>query len=93
MLDYAEALHESCGKSICLIVDQFEETFTLAKPGPAEYEAFLAALVGVTRQRESFALKAVLGMRVDFQANLQGNREAPELVEALDGDPTVQCAR
>ena len=90
LLDYADALERSAGERICLIVDQFEETFTLARPTqPAEHSAFLAALTCATRRNDNEAVKAVLGLRSDFQTNLQADREAAELVGALDGEPTI----
>ena len=91
LLDYAEALHQSDGERLCLIVDQLEETFTLARSAsPAEHRAFLAALTAVARQSAPITSQAVLGLRSDFQTDLLADRDAADLVAALDGEPTVQ---
>ena len=87
---YARALRSKEGIGLCVLVDQFEETFTLAQPScPGEHGAFLAALTSLTRQPEPVAAKAVLALRSDFQTMLQAEPAAAELVRALDGEPTV----
>lgn len=87
---YARTLQDADGARLCLIVDQFEETFTLAEPvQPEEHRAFLATLTGLATQQAPAAAKVVSALRSDFQTMLQSEPAAAELVRALDGDPTV----
>ena len=87
---YARTLQDADGTRLCLIVDQFEETFTLAEPArPDEHTAFLALLTGLATQRAPAAAKVVLALRSDFQTMLQSASAAAGLIAALDGDPTV----
>ncbi|GAA0935386.1 hypothetical protein [Nonomuraea longicatena] len=65
-----------------LVVDQFEEVFTLC--APAERAEFLAELLAVTGTGE---IRAVLGVRADFYAHCSGHSG---LVEAMrDAQVTV----
>ncbi|NGY63785.1 hypothetical protein G7043_33190 [Lentzea sp. NEAU-D13] len=57
---------------LVLVVDQFEEIFTLC--GPEQRDWFVQALVGVPR--------VVIGVRADFYGHIGRH---PELVEALEG--------
>ncbi|GAA0618316.1 hypothetical protein GCM10010174_40600 [Kutzneria viridogrisea] len=63
---------------LVLVVDQFEEVFTLCQD-PVERSAFVAALVAATRSATSRA-RVVLGARADFLGHVG---QYPELVEAL----------
>ena len=62
------------GNGLCLVIDQFEETFTLASAShPNEHAAMLAALSTLAGQREPIAAKAILGLRSDFQTLLRSD--------------------
>ncbi|MFJ1864722.1 XRE family transcriptional regulator [Streptomyces sp. NPDC088097] len=61
-----------------LIVDQFEEVFTLC-PDPAERARSVAVLIGAARRPDS-RLRVVLGVRADFYAHCTRH---PELVAVL----------
>jgi len=63
---------------LLMVVDQFEEVFTLCQD-PAEREQFLAALLHAARSRTS-RIRVVLGVRTDFYTHCAAH---PELVEAL----------
>jgi energy-coupling factor transporter ATP-binding protein EcfA2 len=90
LVDYANSFQKTDGCGICLIVDQFEETFTLARvESNDEHNALLAALANIGRQSEKQAIKAVLGMRSDFQTLLQADDAATGIIKAVDGDPTI----
>ena len=65
---------------LLLVVDQFEEVFTLCRD-PAERTAFIDALITAARTGGS-RCRVVLGVRADFYAHCTGHRE---LVELLDG--------
>lgn len=73
------------GEDLLLVVDQFEELFTLCED-PAERAAFVAALTSAATEPTSRA-RVVLGVRADFYGHCG---EYPELVEALrDGQVLV----
>ncbi|KIF04274.1 hypothetical protein PL81_19630, partial [Streptomyces sp. RSD-27] len=61
-----------------LVVDQFEEVFTVCAD-PAERSRFVAALVGAAR-RPGSGCRVVLGVRADFYAHCTRH---PELVDVL----------
>ncbi|MFD5245607.1 hypothetical protein ACFWIW_13730 [Amycolatopsis sp. NPDC058340] len=63
---------------VVLVVDQFEEVFTLCQDAD-ERAAFLAALVTATTEPES-RTRVVLGIRTDFYTHCARH---PELVEAM----------
>ncbi|MFI9389021.1 hypothetical protein [Kutzneria sp. NPDC052558] len=63
---------------LLIVVDQFEEVFTLCQD-PAEREQFLAALLHAARARTS-QVRVVLGVRTDFYTHCAAH---PELVAAL----------
>uniref|UniRef100_UPI0015EFDCBF nSTAND1 domain-containing NTPase n=1 Tax=Amycolatopsis pittospori TaxID=2749434 RepID=UPI0015EFDCBF len=63
---------------VVLVVDQFEEVFTLCQDAD-ERAAFLSALVTATTEPES-RTKVVLGIRTDFYTHCARH---PELVEAM----------
>lgn len=67
-------------RPVVLVVDQFEEAFTLAKPG-AERDAYIAALLGAVDD-EAEPLRLVVTMRSDF---LQEIASYPELTSAVVG--------
>ncbi|MFJ9033146.1 AAA family ATPase [Streptomyces sp. NPDC102274] len=66
------------GAEIVLIIDQFEETFTLCR-SPEERTAFIAALIAAVRAPNS-RCRVVLGTRADFYAHCARHAD---LVEAL----------
>ncbi|BBB02023.1 putative WD-40 repeat protein [Actinacidiphila reveromycinica] len=66
------------GAELLLVVDQFEEVFTLCTD-PSERAAFIAALVTAAGAANS-RTRVVLGVRADFYARCA---EHPELVAAL----------
>lgn len=66
------------GAEIVLVIDQFEETFTLCR-SPEERTKFIAALIAAVRAPNS-RCRVVLGTRADFYAHC--TRHA-DLVEAL----------
>ncbi|WP_240777393.1 WD40 repeat domain-containing protein [Nonomuraea basaltis] len=61
-----------------LIIDQFEEVFTLC-PDPAEAAQFIAALVNAAREPES-RTRVVIGVRTDFYTHCARH---PDLTEVL----------
>ncbi|WP_367137297.1 hypothetical protein [Saccharothrix sp. HUAS TT1] len=65
---------------LLLVVDQFEEVFTLC-PDPAERAAFIAALTTAATAPTS-RTRVVLGVRADFLGHCG---QHPELVDALRG--------
>jgi WD40 repeat protein len=67
------------GGGLVIVVDQFEELFTLC-PDEAERQAFIAALRRVSRSSPSGLVAVVLGLRADFYG--RAARE-PALVPAL----------
>jgi hypothetical protein len=93
LVSYARSFRATGRCRICLVIDQFEETFTLARSmNPAEHNAVLAGLACIGRQAEP-SLKAILGMRSDFQTLLQADDAATELIDAVNGDPTIMLRR
>jgi hypothetical protein len=93
LMSYAEAFRTTSGCRICLVVDQFEETFTLASSAnPKQHNVLLAALANIGRQSKQPAIKAVLSMRLDFFSLLQDDA-ATELIKEIDGDPTITLRR
>ncbi|MEN3308149.1 MAG: hypothetical protein V7603_4351 [Micromonosporaceae bacterium] len=66
------------GDDLLLVVDQFEELFTLCRDAGAR-ERFVEALVTAARAENS-GCRVVLGVRADFYAHLTGY---PDLVELL----------
>jgi WD40 repeat protein len=77
--------NRSDGEDFVLVVDQFEELFTVCED-PAERAAFVAALTTAATVDTSHA-RVVLGVRADFYGHLG---QYPELVEALrDGQVLV----
>ncbi len=90
LLAYGEACHQATGCGLCIVVDQLEETFSLARPThPDQHPALLAALASLAGQRDFAPVKVVLGLRSDFQSLLQSDEAAAALVDALNGEPTV----
>ncbi len=90
LLAYGEACYQATGCGLCIVVDQFEETFTLARPtNPDQHRALLAALANLANQRDSVSIRAVLGLRSDFQSLLQSDEAVASLVDAVNGEPTV----
>jgi energy-coupling factor transporter ATP-binding protein EcfA2 len=90
LIGYAKLFQQTRRCGLCLIVDQFEETFTLAcAENIEEHKALLEALAHVGCQGETPAIKAVLGMRSDFQTLLQADGAAAGLLKAVDGEPTI----
>ncbi|MCT9077154.1 nSTAND1 domain-containing NTPase [Streptomyces fulvoviolaceus] len=67
------------GAELLLVVDQFEETFTLCRD-PAERTRFIDALVTAARAENS-RCRVVLGVRADFYAHCTSH---PELIEAMN---------
>ncbi|MGP4099018.1 nSTAND1 domain-containing NTPase [Nonomuraea sp. KM90] len=63
---------------VVLVVDQFEETFTLCTD-PAERTAFIAALVAAARDPDS-RTRVVLGVRTDFYTHCARH---PDLADVL----------
>ncbi|QIS07976.1 hypothetical protein [Nocardia arthritidis] len=66
------------GADLLIIVDQFEELFTLCE-NPRERDFFITALLAAARAANSRS-RIVLGVRADFYARCS---EHPELVDAL----------
>src|SRR5271165_1002254 len=94
LVRYAEALRATAQSRICLVIDQFEETFTLARTANAEqHSALLAGLAFIGSQGEQPPIKAVLGMRSDFQTLLLADDAATGLIKAIDGNPTIMLRR
>ncbi|GHF45572.1 hypothetical protein GCM10017566_18280 [Amycolatopsis bartoniae] len=78
-LTVLQALNDQPGDvPLLLVVDQFEEVFTLCRDR-AERAAFLTALL-TAAQAENGRTRLVLGVRADFYPHCS---EHPELVEAL----------
>ncbi|AZK93855.1 MULTISPECIES: WD40 repeat domain-containing protein [Streptomyces] len=71
----------AAGRPLTLIVDQFEEVFTLCRD-PAERDAFLAALVAAAEgdSGDVVDMRVVLGVRADFYTHCT---RFPRLVAAL----------
>ncbi|MGJ6966787.1 nSTAND1 domain-containing NTPase [Streptosporangium sp. G11] len=69
---------QAVADDVVLIVDQFEETFTLC-PDPAERAAFVAALVAAARDPDS-RTRVILGVRTDFYTHCARH---PGLAEVL----------
>ncbi|MGW4466290.1 nSTAND1 domain-containing NTPase [Micromonospora sp. NPDC004704] len=69
---------EPADPELWLVVDQFEEVFTLCRDGAAR-EHFVAALLAATRAPDS-RLRVVLGVRADFYGRCA---ELPDLPAAL----------
>ena len=87
---YARTLQDANGARLCIIVDQFEETFTLAQPAhPDEHRRLPGRAHQLGNRQRPAAAKAVLALRSDFQTMLQSDSAAAGLIAALDGDPTV----
>ncbi|MFI9386439.1 helix-turn-helix domain-containing protein [Kutzneria sp. NPDC052558] len=83
--DDPTALHRAVVDELVLVVDQFEEVFTLCE-SPPERAAFIAALLTAARAEDS-RIRLVLGVRADFYPHCA---EHPDLVEALrDGQLLV----
>ncbi|WP_169949187.1 BTAD domain-containing putative transcriptional regulator [Microbispora sp. H11081] len=76
----AVALRGTSQARLLLVVDQFEETFTLCADD-AERRRFVEVLLGIALDAGRVAL--VLGVRADFLAHLT---QHPALVEALGGE-------
>jgi hypothetical protein len=75
---------------LCIFIDQFEETFTLAQAAnPEQHTALLSALGCVARQPGAPSIKALLAMRSDFQTLLQSSEMSAELIDAVYGKPTI----
>ncbi len=90
LLAYGEACHQATGCGLCVVVDQLEETFSLARPtNPDQHRALLKALASLAGQSASASVRVVLGMRSDFQSLLQSDEDAAALVDAVNGEPTV----
>ncbi len=66
------------GARLLLLVDQFEETFTLCRD-EAERRGFILTLAGLTSEADNQAI-VILGVRADFYARCA---EYPELVAAV----------
>nr|WP_243726889.1 hypothetical protein [Actinocrispum wychmicini] len=75
---------DTTGDHLLIVVDQFEELFTLCTDHD-ERTAFIKSLVAVAR-RTTPAASVVLGMRADFYAHASGY---PDLVEALQNAQIV----
>ena len=68
---------------LLLVIDQFEETFTLTRPAnPKQHDALIATLLAIARSPDERKLEALLGMRSDFMNELE--TADPHLVQALD---------
>src|SRR5271166_5601948 len=94
LLNYAVSFQEIDHRQVCLVVDQFEETFTLAQVAhPEQHKALLAGLAMIGGHSKNPAIRAVLGMRSDFQTLLQADDAATGLIKAIDGDPTILLRR
>ena len=90
---YARTFQDAKARSLCLIVDQFEETFTLAAAVlPAEHDAFLATLTSSLARRRTRRGEGGAGVEVGLPDYAAIRSAAAELVAALDGDPTVSTA-
>jgi hypothetical protein len=90
LLAYGETCRRVTGRGLCLVVDQLEETFTLAKPAnPAQHRALMGTLAALAESREPVDVKAVLGLRSDFQTLLQSDEDAAALVDAVNGAPPL----
>jgi ribosomal protein S7 len=82
VLDYAATHKEQHKKSLFLVLDQFEETFNLAKTkNRKQHERLIDLLLAIARGPDQGPVKALLAMRSDFMTAFQDDR--PELVEAL----------
>ena len=78
--DIAQLLPEG---RLFLVIDQFEESFTLTRPAnPRQHEALIATLLAIARSPDERRLNALLGMRSDFQNELE--TADPELIQRLD---------
>ncbi|SEH01166.1 WD40 repeat [Nonomuraea solani] len=83
VLDDPRNVAVQVGSRLLIVVDQFEEIFTLC-PSEAERRAFIAALVAAAAEP---SCRVVVGVRADFYARCAGY---PELVPALqDGQLLV----
>ncbi|MBP2472450.1 WD40 repeat protein/transcriptional regulator with XRE-family HTH domain [Crossiella equi] len=69
----ARQLHADTGTELHVVVDQFEEVFTLCTD-PAEREAFLALLLHAVRA-ETSRVRVVLGVRTDFLTHCAAHAE------------------
>ncbi|SEG15978.1 WD40 repeat [Nonomuraea solani] len=72
------AAKEGASGDLVLVVDQFEEVFTLC-PDPAEPAAFIDALVSAAREPDS-RTRVVIGVRTDFYTHCARH---PDLAEVL----------
>ena len=82
VLDYAATHKDQHRKALFLFIDQFEETFNLAKTkNPAQHGALTDLLLAISRGSETSPVTALLALRSDFMTAFQDDR--PELVEAL----------
>ena len=78
--DIAQLLPEG---RLFLVIDQFEETFTLTRPAnPKQHDVLIATLLAIARSPDERKLNALLGMRSDFQNELE--TADPELIQRLD---------
>jgi hypothetical protein len=78
--DIAQLLPKS---RLLLVMDQFEETFTLTRPAnPKQHDALIATLLAIAKAPDERKLEALLGMRSDFMNELE--TADPHLVQALD---------
>ncbi|MCP1220358.1 hypothetical protein NKW45_00655 [Acetobacter orientalis] len=75
---------------LCVIIDQFEETFTLALPNePKQHRGFLETLEHVAGRSDLPSMRVVLGLRSDFQTLLQADEAAATLVDRVSGPATI----
>ncbi|MFD9903504.1 AAA family ATPase [Streptomyces sp. NPDC059063] len=82
----AELRRQGCRTPVVIVVDQFEEVFTLSKSAEAS-DAFIRALHAAAHGDEHGpAALVVLGVRADFYAECMA---VPELVPALREHPVV----
>ncbi|RPH60202.1 MAG: hypothetical protein EHM81_06710, partial [Chloroflexi bacterium] len=83
-------LSRAGAQQLLLVVDQFEETFTLCKD-PTERKAFIENLLTATAEDDGGPLRVVLTLRADFYhhcAEFDGLRQALEKHQAYIGAMT-----